>query len=48
MSDEYEAIVEPDTRGRFSLRKFTGYHPGARYRVYVDRENSRVTLERIE
>ncbi len=47
MSD-YEAIIEPDERGRFALRKFTGHHPGARYRVYVDRGTGRVTLERIE
>ncbi len=46
--NEHEAVIEPDERGRFALRKFTGHHPGARYRVYVDRESGRVTLERID
>jgi hypothetical protein len=45
---EHEAIIEPDERGRFALRKYLGNVPGARYRVYVDREAGRVTLELIE
>lgn len=47
MSEEHEAILSPDARGRFPLRKFLGSDPDARYRVYVDREAGRVTLERI-
>lgn len=48
MTDEHVAIVEPDSRGRFNLRKFLGNTPGARYRLFVDRDVGRVTLERID
>lgn len=46
---EHLAIIEADDRGRFALRKFLGKAPGARYRVYVDRdgETESLTLERI-
>ena len=48
MSDqEHVAIVEPDERGRFHLRKFLGRDPGAQYRVYVDTGAGRLTLERV-
>lgn len=48
MSDsaDHVAIVEPDERGRFHLRKFFGKVPGARYRVYIDATGDRLTLER--
>lgn len=45
---DHIAVIEPDSRGRVNLRKFMGNDPGARYRVYVDREAGRVVLERIE
>lgn len=47
MTGDHVAIVEPDERGRFHLRKFLGKDPGSRYRVYVDEEAERLTLERV-
>jgi hypothetical protein len=44
---DHEAVIEPDARGRVSVRKFLGHTPGARYRVYVDREAARITLELV-
>ena len=45
---EHEAIIDPDARGRFNLRKFLGHHPGARYRVFVSDDRTSLTLERVE
>lgn len=44
---EHVAIVEPDERGRFHLRKFLGRDPGARYKVFVDQERGSLTLQRV-
>lgn len=43
---EHVAIIEPDDRGRFHLRKFLGKSPGARYRVFVAPDHESITLQR--
>lgn len=45
---DHLAIVEPDSRGRFHLRRFLGTTPGAQYRVYADESRATLTLERVE
>lgn len=44
---DHVAIVEPDERGRFHLRKFLGKDPGARYKVFVNQEQGSLTLQRV-
>lgn len=43
----HEAIIEPDERGRFALRKFLGVKPGARYKVYVGDDRTSITLKEV-
>lgn len=47
MTAEHVAIIEPDDRGRFHLRKFLGNSPGAKYRVLVAPDHESVTLQRV-
>lgn len=47
MSGDHVAIIEPDVRGRFNLRKFLGNYPGAKYRVIVAPDHESVTLQRV-
>lgn len=44
---EHVAIIEPDDRGRFHLRKFLGKSPNAQYRVFVDANRGSVTLQLV-
>lgn len=44
---DHEAIIEPDERGRFALRKFLGMKPGARYKVFVGDDRTSITLEEV-
>lgn len=41
---EHLAIIQPDERGRFNLRRFLG-RESARYKLYVEQGGRRIVLE---